>query len=284
MIFSIAILPLMLKEKLTKHSIILSRRFRQPSEINKMRSYNNQTLNKVLDAFIKTVSGDFSDEEKLIFSRCEQYRRVLLEDEGIIPCDIFKADTHKTVSESAKASSTIKWCQLLFNLTKHSGAKNVLEIGTNLGVSGGYILEALKPVDRSFFVSMEGLPRSCEIASDQFNTITNGEHFKVVQGLYDKTFPEIMATDTIFDLIFIDGNHQKEPTLYYFKELKTKSNRPVIFIFDDINWSKGMKETWSIIKQDKDVSYTIDLWRWGIVIIDDGTKHRNLSSALHLTF
>ncbi len=274
----------MIRKKFNKHLTIISRRLKQASEIKKMRSYNSPTLNQFLNAFEKTKRNDFSSLDKESFARCEQYRNKLLKDESPISREIFNSSTPSIVRTNAKASSTIKWCQLLYSLTRLSDARNVLEIGTNLGVSGTYILEALKPVKNSLFITMEGLPRSCEISSEQFSSITDSNRFEVIQGLYDSSFPELMAREVIFDLAFIDGYHQKEPTLQYFQGLKTKSNRPVIFIFDDINWSKGMKEVWSLIKSDKDVSFSIDMWRWGVVIIDDKEKCKNIESSIHLAF
>ena len=38
-----------------------------------------------------------------------------------------------------------------------------------------------------------------------------------------------------------------------------------IFIFDDINWSIEMQETWAIIKEHPKVTVSIDTYFWGIV-------------------
>ena len=69
------------------------------------------------------------------------------------------------------------------------------------------------------------------------------------------------------DLIFIDGHHQMQPTLAYFKRLKQCANNNTIFIFDDIHWSPDMEKAWIEIIADKDVSLSVDLFFLGIVFI-----------------
>jgi predicted O-methyltransferase YrrM len=131
---------------------------------------------------------------------------------------------------------------------------------------------------------MEGLPQLCDIASNQFKKISNQEKYKIYQGLYQSTFPDLMREDINFNILFIDGHHQKTPTLQYFQDLKSKLVFPAIFIFDDINWSNDMKEAWETIKSDDKVSYSIDMFQWGIIIIN-GQKSKSMSHyKLHLTY
>ena len=66
-------------------------------------------------------------------------------------------------------------------------------------------------------------------------------------------------------LIFIDGNHQKEATLKYFERLLTIAHNDSVFIFDDIHWSIGMEEAWEEIKNHPAVTVTIDTYFWGFV-------------------
>ena len=68
-----------------------------------------------------------------------------------------------------------------------------------------------------------------------------------------------------FDLIFIDGNHQKEATLNYFEKLLSAVHNDSVMIFDDIHWSKEMEAAWEEIKLHPEVSVTIDTFYWGLV-------------------
>jgi len=84
-------------------------------------------------------------------------------------------------------------------------------------------------------------------------------------------------------MIFIDGNHQKNPTIEYFEKLLPKLSSPGIIIFDDINWTIGMKEAWDIIKSHKSVNYAIDFYKLGVIIVDTNDQNKNIEFALHLS-
>jgi predicted O-methyltransferase YrrM len=73
-------------------------------------------------------------------------------------------------------------------------------------------------------------------------------------------------------LVFIDGNHRKQPTLDYFNQLLPRSTDTTILIFDDIHWSGEMEAAWEQIKQDPAVTLTIDLFFIGIVILNRNIK------------
>ena len=74
------------------------------------------------------------------------------------------------------------------------------------------------------------------------------------------------------DFLFIDGNHRKEATLFYFEESLKKSVSSSIFIFDDIHWSAEMEDAWELIKQHASVTLTIDLFFIGLVFFNPDFK------------
>jgi len=67
------------------------------------------------------------------------------------------------------------------------------------------------------------------------------------------------------DLIYFDGNHQKEASLHYFEKLLPLAHNDSVFIFDDIHWSREMEEAWEQIKGHPRVQVTIDTFYWGLV-------------------
>ncbi len=77
-------------------------------------------------------------------------------------------------------------------------------------------------------------------------------------------------------LVFIDGNHRKEPVLKYFNQIAEISDNKTVIIIDDIYYSKEMEEAWNEIKQlHEKVSVTIDIFRMGIVFFREGINHNN---------
>lgn len=275
----------MIIKKIKKHRLIISRRIKQNKQLRKISRYKNESLKKVVESYITVKNSKFTNEDLSAFKNCEDYRKQLLNNETLISYEVFNSTKKALVKDICKnAASSKKWCQLIYIITKKIDSPVFLEIGTNLGISGTYILEAIKNKKESKFITMEGLPQLCEISSKQFSSIVSPTKYEVKQGLYDSTFPMLLKENLKFNILFIDGNHKKESTIEYFHQLKLNVSNPAIFIFDDINWSKGMKEAWEIIKTDSDVNYSIDLYEQGIIIIDKNESKKRIDFELHLAY
>lgn len=275
----------MIEKKIRKHLSITRTRLNQKKELKKISKYKNGALQNVVAALSTVIHSNFKEEDLQAFQNCERYRTELLQDETLISYEIFGSDKTAMVKDICKnAASGKKWCEFLYFLSKKTAPSRILEIGTNLGISGCYILESIKNSPKAKFVTMEGLSKLCEISAKQFATIVPVSKYDIREGLFDTTFPPLLKEEGCFDLLFIDGNHQKEPTINYFKALKDKIKSPVIFVFDDINWSHEMKEAWDFIKNDSDVNFTLDLYKQGIVIIDEQTSEKNVHFKLHLGY
>lgn len=271
-------------KKISKHLLILKRRINQRSELKKLSLIKNKTLQNVLNAFESTKTNFHQKEDIASFFKCESYRDKLTTNNTEITYEVFLQNKTALVRDICKkAASTKKWCQFLYHLVKNTDNPKVLEIGTNLGISGSYMLEAMEGTNGKL-ITMEGLPQLCEISAKQFSTIVPMSKFEIVQGLYDKTFPKIIEQGVEYNLIFIDGNHKKEPTLEYFNALKSIIGQTAIFVFDDIHWSKGMEEAWKVIKNDQDVNFSIDMYEQGIVVIDKSELLHKKQFNLHLAY
>lgn len=160
-----------------------------------------------------------------------------------------------------------------------------MEIGTNLGISGQYFIAGLNNNStKTSFISLEGLPGLCEIASNRFLKIASKTtETKVIQGLYDKTLSEVMNSNTQFDIVFFDGNHQYNATIEYFEKLKNNYSEDVILIFDDINWSEGMAKAWEYLKEQSGVYCIIDFFKTGIILYNPNKKVKPTNCKLFLT-
>ena len=275
----------MIEKKLRKHLSIIRTRLNQKKELDKISNYQNSTLKKVISALTTVKNRDFTEEDLQAFRNCENYRTRLLHDETVISYEIFGSDRTAMVKDICKnAASGTKWCEFLYFLSKKTGPDIILEIGTNLGISGCYALESIKDIDGAKFITMEGLPQLCEISGGQFASIAPASKYDIRQGLFDATFPQLLKENVRFDLLFIDGNHQKESTIAYFKALKDKIGSPAIFVFDDINWSGEMQEAWKVIRNDSQVNFAVDLYKQGIVIIDERESEKNILFKFHLAY
>lgn len=275
-----------MKKKFIKIWFLISYLFKKKKYLNLIKKYNYDDL---ISAFYKTKKKELNKEELSVIKNLESYRLELIESKQSIHYNIFGLDEYKSVSEVvSKASTTKQWAMFYYLLSKKINAKNILEIGTNLGISGQYFLSALMDDSlnkkNKYFLSFEGVKDLCTIANKRFEKVSKKElKYDIIEGLYEDTLEKTLEEkETKFDLIFIDGNHKFKPTMRYFELIKKNySTENSVFIFDDINWSDEMKEAWKVLKNKPCIS--IDMYRIGILIFRKDIK-KSIKTKLYLGF
>lgn len=169
----------------------------------------------------------------------------------------------RKVSDIAKNSAKGgKWGELLFRLAHHFEPATMLELGTSLGIGSLYQLLGNPKGELS---TLEGCPHTAAIAQEQFKKARISP--RVIEGNFDDTLQPYLNSIETLDWAFIDGNHQKEPTIRYFNQCLTKCHNDSVLLFDDIYWSEGMAEAWQHIKAHERVSVSLDLFQVGIVFL-----------------
>jgi len=164
----------------------------------------------------------------------------------------------RTVKAIAKnAGISLKRSKLLYRLTEYLEIKQVVELGTSVGLSTASM--AANP--KVSILTIEGCKETAKTAQLAFKKHHfNNIHLKVGQ------FSEILPSlKTNIDLAYIDGNHSKEATLENFRYLLKLKHNDSVFIFDDIYWSEEMQQAWQEIKNHPEVTVTIDTFYWGLV-------------------
>jgi len=130
----------MILSKIKKHFAIALIRIKQKNELKKIYKEHHPFLDKIYDAFFNIKKRNISNEDFKCFKECEHYRRQLLNNHTLISYDVFGIDKEASVSSICqKASSSPIWAQFMYLIIKKISSPNVLEIGTNLGISGVYI-------------------------------------------------------------------------------------------------------------------------------------------------
>lgn len=225
-----------------------------------------------------------------ILDSLERYRRKLLQNKTEISYDAFKKGLTREVAEICDSAASPKiWAHFFYFLIKYSKSMSVLEIGTNLGVSGQYFLSALIQnaeliQKEGAFTTIEGVKGLCDIAKERFVELNPKRRItvRVYNALYDDILPQIIAENNSYEIIFIDGNHSYKPTLHYFEILLKSIDEKAIFIFDDINWNTEMQKAWKAILEKNHHTYAIDFYKLGIVIIDKTQSQRNRKKSFKL--
>lgn len=217
------------------------------------------------------------------FDEIEYAREILLQDETIIEVIDQGAGSRKLKSPGRKISdiattslTTGKFGELLFRMVNYYQLKNILELGTSLGISALYFAKANPDVH---VTTIEGSPAIAERARQVFKTLGQ-DQIHLINAEFSAGLEQLENGNDKFDLIYIDGNHQKQPTLDYFYRLKENhATTDTIFIFDDIHWSGEMEAAWKIIQNDTAVTATIDLFFKGLVFMNTG-----LHAKQHISF
>ena len=223
----------------------------------------------IAQSFLRTLNGENTPDENELFKKLNQFRLDFITDKRKISFEEIGNKSIMTVAEVAgRAASPEIWTHFFYRLSKASNIKNILEIGTNLGISGQYFIKALEGKNNAKFISMEGVKELCEIASTRFDLISDQNHFEVVHGLYDKSLKNIVISNIYFDLVFIDGNHRYEATLKYFELLKNNLSDNAIVVLDDIHWSSGMRRAWREICTQKGIVFSINFFKLGLIMFD----------------
>ncbi|MBL6449503.1 class I SAM-dependent methyltransferase [Fulvivirga sp. 29W222] len=154
-----------------------------------------------------------------------------------------------------------KYSEVLYRLCNFSEAKNILELGTSLGVNTLYL--AMSSTE-SRVTTFEGSPALCDVARDTFRQF-GANNINIIEGNIDDNLQPFVDSSSPIDIAFIDANHRYKPTLSYFNTIRQKAHDQSCFIFDDIHWSKEMEKAWREIRTHYSVSLSIDLYQMGLV-------------------
>ena len=223
--------------------------------------------------FIQHVLNDKRDF--YAYATIENLRGRLLNDSSPITMEDFGAGSGSlksnrfTVADIARGSAApSKLGQLLFRIANHYRPRTIIELGTSLGLSTAYLSFGSQD---SKIITIEGSPEIAVCAQKNLDSLSL-ENIKLIQGNFDDELPLVIAHHSPFDLVYVDGNHRKEPVLKYLEMLMNHMSSSSVIIFDDIHWSKEMEEAWFAIYNDSRLLMTIDLFFFGLVFFREDFK------------
>lgn len=219
----------------------------------------------VFDFVIKVLNDTTKYKD---YNIIENHRKKLKENKRVLNIHDYGAGAVKGTEKKDSIANIVsrtakppKYAQLLYRIAAYFQPACMLELGTSLGVSSMY-LSMGNPQGKLY--TIEGAKEIAAEAEKNFEKL--GLHqITSITGKFEEVLPELLQNIPSPDLVFIDGNHKKEPTIAYFKQLLPLCKSSTVLIFDDIHWSTEMEEAWNLIKQQKEVKLTIDLFFIGLV-------------------
>ncbi|MBK5277828.1 MAG: class I SAM-dependent methyltransferase [Bacteroidia bacterium] len=204
------------------------------------------------------------------FSETEQLRSNLLVNSTEIEIIDFGAGSKKLNGTKRKlldiASTSLtpqKFARLYYNIITYQKAKNIVELGTSLGITSLYLAKS----KACHVTTFEGSRSLADVA------ITNFEYFEkqnieLIEGNINSTLQEFVQNPAKINFVLIDANHQYAPTLRYFNMMMRRLNEKSIVVLDDIHWSEEMERAWNELRTSQLVYGSIDLFRCGILFFD----------------
>lgn len=213
-----------------------------------------------------------------IVNRIEMVRKRLIRNPGSIEVLDLGSGSGKMKSNYRKVSDIARYSPVskkygivLANLAAEFGKTEIVEFGTSFGISTMYMAAAAPDTP---VYTMEGCPAIAEIAAENFSS-ARLNNINLMVGSFDECLPLIAENGISPGLVFIDGNHRKEPVLEYFSKMVELSHNDTVIVVDDINNSEEMAEAWTEIRLHKKVTLTIDIFRMGIVFFRKGMTRQD---------
>jgi len=220
-----------------------------------------------LFSFLKKVF--FVKKDPSDYSKIYKYIKFLKRSKILVKTDDYGAGSKAgnsaewTISSIARNASTRrKYGRILARMVAYFRPACIIELGTSLGASTSYLV--LNLMDSSRLYTIEGaksLLNFAQLNNEYFNT----EKIVAINGNFDSALPDLLKQLDTVDLVYLDGNHRKEPTIKYFELLLPKLNNESVLIFDDIHWSEEMEDAWNYIKSHQSVKLSLDFFQIGII-------------------
>ena len=249
-----------------------------------VKSYLNYWLDAVdkhslhspflFDFYTKVVKQQASDVEDLRSIR----QKLSRDDRTINVTDLGSGSVHMQDSDrrisdiSRITTSSDKFSTLYSRIIRHYKFKNVIELGTSLGINAIYLAKASDEVEVTTF---EGSSEIASVARSLFhdNGVTN---VRLVEGNIDVTLEPYLETIKQLDFALIDANHRFEPTVHYLEMLTKRIHARSVIAIDDIHSSPAMEYAWHAIQKHKLVQTTVDLYRCGLVFFNPSLTRQNV--------
>ena len=200
--------------------IQLKVRKKSNNQIFKTLEKNTYPYSKNIMKVLKNLEDGPHIDEKDLIQKIEKERNKLLKNYDLLIAEFedysITNDEDITIKRACEASKDSHRAFLLYSLTRILKPKNVIELGTNVGISSAYIATALKVNGKdSSFITLDLSPNRLNIAKKVHDKL-DLKNISYVEGYFSDTLNSTLESLKQVDLVFLDGHHKYEPTLDYF--------------------------------------------------------------------
>ena len=210
----------------------------------------------------KNELNEFVQIEKLRTNLLSNQTELSIEDFGA-GSKVLKGSKRKLADIASTSLTPANYARLYYNIIHYQGSKNVVELGTSLGITSLY----LATDEACHLTTFEGSHSLADVA------LTNFEYFDkknidLIEGDIHSTLSEFVQNPAKINFVLMDANHRYEPTLRYFELMMRRLDEKSIVVIDDIHWSEEMEQAWHELRNSQLVYGSVDLFRCGILFFD----------------
>ncbi len=161
--------------------------------------------------------------------------------------------------------------RILSGLVRFTKAREVLELGTGLGLS---TLALAAGNDHVRVHSIEGNKALCDFVRIHSTPYHNG-NIEFMHGRIGSTLALVLPKMKKVDLVFLDGNHRYHPSIRYYDLLRPYLHESSLLVLDDIHWSRGMEWAWEELSARPEVGLSVDLFHFGLLFFRQDLEKRH---------
>ena len=258
-----------------------------------LKTSTERTHRDFADAYRATRAGRLSPTERARLDGIETLREELLNSDLEISYRDFGAGTpgddltreemdrgrERTIvvrDVLRHGNLALRYRLLLFHLIRRLRPRTCIELGTSLGFSVAYQAAALRLNGLGHVVTLEGCENTAALARENLARLGLDSHVTVVIGRFQDTLTGVLAEHGPVEFGFIDGHHDGDATIGYFKQIVERCARDGVLVFDDIKWYESMKAAWQRMAEDPASSVAVDCDVVGAILLGRWWRRRSL--------
>lgn len=163
-------------------------------------------------------------------------------------------DAASAVEEGYEKDYDLSWLATISSVTPHQGqflyqlvralrARVVVELGTCIGLSAAYLASALSGADGHVH-TVEGGAVRAQWAKRTLDRLGLADRATVHHQRHEAAVVDLLPQVSPIDFGFVDSDHLRSRTVAYFEALRPCTSTRGVLVFDDIDWSSGMRRAW----------------------------------------
>lgn len=217
----------------------------------------------------KEDTNHFREIERIRTGLLSNPTELTLEDLGA-GSQKLKGVKRKLADIASTSLTPANYARLYRHIIHYQGAKNVVELGTSLGITSLYLASH----EECHVTTFEGSHALADVALTHFEYFDK-KNIELIEGDIHSTLQEFVQHPAKINFVLMDAHHRYEPTLHYFDLMMRRLDEKSVVVIDDIHWSEEMERAWNELRNSQLVYGSVDLFRCGILFFDPalGRQH-----------